>query len=144
MPFVQVAVPVPQLDALTYSVPDEFPDPPAGARVLVPVGKRVLTGVVVSTTERRLADGGSRLAGDCANSEQSAGAANRQTPIASRHEIKPIIDILDSTPFLPSDVLKLAQWVAEYYACGIGEAVATAMPPRSWIESERHAHLTDL
>jgi primosomal protein N' (replication factor Y) len=57
--------------------------------------------------------------------------------------IKPIIDILDSSSFVPPDVLTLASWVAEYYACGIGEAVATAMPPHSWIESERYAQITD-
>ena len=149
---VQVAVPVPQLDALTYSVPDVFPDPEPGARVLVPVGKRVLTGVVVSDSEQRLADSGSRLATNTGNSESLSGSANRKTPIANRqqpnakHEqpianrqpptanratIKPIIDILDPTPFLPADVVALAKWVAEYYACGIGEAIATAMPPRS-------------
>jgi primosomal protein N' (replication factor Y) len=31
--------------------------------------------------------------------------------------------------------------VAEYYACGAGEALAAAMPPRAWVESERHAAL---
>ena len=46
---VQVAVPVPQLDCLTYSVPDHFSIPESGVRVLVPVGKRTMTGIVVST-----------------------------------------------------------------------------------------------
>jgi hypothetical protein len=35
--------------------------------------------------------------------------------------------------------VSLALWVAEYYACGAGEAIGAAMPPRAWIESERHA-----
>ena len=39
--------------------------------------------------------------------------------------------------------MDLASWVADYYACGVGEAIATAMPPRAWIESERHAAITD-
>jgi primosomal protein N' (replication factor Y) len=51
--------------------------------------------------------------------------------------------VLDATPFLPADVVDLAAWVADYYACGIGDAIATAMPPRAWIESERHARITD-
>ena len=33
--------------------------------------------------------------------------------------------------------------MADYYACGAGEAMAAAMPPRAWIESERHAQITD-
>ena len=39
--------------------------------------------------------------------------------------------------------MELASWVADYYACGVGEAIATAMPPRAWIESERHAAITE-
>ncbi len=67
----------------------------------------------------------------------------QQSPVADRQAIKPIVDIVDATPFLPPDVVALTTWVAEYYACGIGEAVAAAMPPRAWIESERHAHIAD-
>ena len=40
-------------------------------------------------------------------------------------------------------MVELAAWVADYYACGVGEAIATAMPPRAWIESERHASITE-
>jgi primosomal protein N' (replication factor Y) len=53
------------------------------------------------------------------------------------------VDILDDAPFLPADVVTLAMWVADYYACGPGEAMAAAMPPRAWVESERHAQITD-
>jgi len=54
-----------------------------------------------------------------------------------------VVDVLDQEAFLPADVVDLAAWVAAYYACGVGEAIATAMPPRAWIESERHAAITD-
>ena len=57
--------------------------------------------------------------------------------------MRSIIDVLDTEAFLPADVLRLVQWVAEYYACGAGEALSSAMPPRAWIESERHAQITD-
>src|ERR687897_2336178 len=49
MRLVRVAVPVPSLDALTYKLPDAASDPPAGARVLVALGNRVLTGVVLGS-----------------------------------------------------------------------------------------------
>jgi primosomal protein N' len=42
-----VAVPVPFLDILTYRVPDGVPLPARGARVVVPLGKRSVTGIVV-------------------------------------------------------------------------------------------------
>jgi primosomal protein N' (replication factor Y) len=166
MRLIQVAVPVPQLDALTYAVPAEFPDPVIGARVLVPLGKRTLTGVVVGTSDSRLAiidsrraSSDSRLAtGDSQATEiteDSASpqplAASGQPPDASRKSldpsrdaIKPITDILDDTAFLPADVVKLAAWVADYYACGPGEAMAAAMPPRAWVESERYARITEM
>jgi primosomal protein N' (replication factor Y) len=38
----------------------------------------------------------------------------------------------------------LAAWVSDYYASGVGEAIATAMPPRAWIESERHVRITEV
>ena len=144
MRLVQVAVPVPQLDALSYSIPDEFPDPVPGARVLVPLGKRVLTGVVLSVV--RDARSAIRSVSDPAPRTPDPGRLHSDPAPRPPDpgSVKPIIDILDHAPFLPPDVLALTAWVAEYYACGIGEAIATAMPPRSWVESERHARLTDL
>ena len=47
MRLVSVGVPVPFLDLLTYQVPDGVSTPPRGARVVVPLGNRVVTGVVV-------------------------------------------------------------------------------------------------
>ena len=44
---VLVAVPVPNLDLLTYSVPDGAPAPAIGARVVVPLGPRVVAGIIV-------------------------------------------------------------------------------------------------
>src|SRR5688572_31878445 len=113
---VTIAVPVPSIGALTYRVPENLTTPVPGARVLVPLGTRVLTGVVVSVNP------------------------DPRDPSA---ETKDVIDVLDTEPFLPPDVLRLVQWVAEYYACGAGEALSAAMPPRAWIESERHAQITD-
>ena len=86
MRLVSVAVPVPAVDALTYRVPDPIPMPVPGARVLVPLGTRVLTGVV--------------LAGDA-------------TPTDA--EPRDIVDVLDDHPLLPPDVLTLVRSVARSY-----------------------------
>ncbi len=122
MRLVRVAVPVPVLGSLSYAVPPTLSAPSVGARVLVPLGKRVLTGIVVD------ADGSSAA--------ESPGDASGGT-------MRDLIDVLDTEPFLPTDVVDLARWVAEYYACGIGEAIATAMPPQAWIRSSRHARITE-
>ena len=110
---VSVVVPVPALDRLDYEVPPELPVPQPGTRVLVPLGTRVVTGCVVD------------------RSESPASAA-----------LKPLLDILDVEPMLPPDVVGLALWVGEYYACGAGEAMAAAMPPRAWVVSERRVEIT--
>jgi primosomal protein N' (replication factor Y) (superfamily II helicase) len=147
MRLIHVAVPVPQLDALTYAVPPEFPDPVPGARVLVPLGKRVVTGVVISGCGMRDPGSASGQAPGCEMPEPGSSACQLPADPASRipdpDSIKSITDILDDTAFLPPDVVRLTTWVADYYACGPGEAIAAAMPPRAWIESERFAQITD-
>lgn len=84
---VSVAVPVPFLDVLTYQVPDGVTPPQRGARVVVPLGKRVVTGIVVDPAARLDAD---QTAAD---------------------KIKNILEVLDDDAFLPGPVVDLALWV---------------------------------
>src|SRR5260221_3533485 len=125
MRLIQVAVPIPQLDALTYAVPAEFPDPVSGARVLVPLGKRTLTGVVVGViTESRVAIRDSRFeefqdnesqpdvtdvqaAKDEPRTANRDSTPNRDPRPATRDSIREIVDILDDSAFLPPDVVSL-------------------------------------
>jgi primosomal protein N' (replication factor Y) len=104
---LRIAVPVPQLDLLTYRVADGDPPPPVGARVVVPLGSRLVTGVVVEAGSE--AD----LAGGTAS------------------EIRPIARVLDDEPFVPPEVVDLARWTAEYYAAGAGAAIMAVLPPRT-------------
>ena len=108
---VSVAVPVPFLTSLTYRVPDGEPSPPRGGRVVVPLGNRTVTGCVLATRDDDEGDRARRL---------TDGAPDK---------VRDIIESLDAEPYLPDDVLDLALWVAEYYACGPGETLAAAMPP---------------
>jgi len=103
---VSVAVPVPFLDALTYRVPDAMPSPSVGARVLVEVGNRALTGCVVQVVDAVGVEAAAELSG-----------------------LKPLIELVDAEPLVPRSVIELCQWVAEYYLCGIGDALAAAFPP---------------
>ncbi len=103
---VSVAVPVPFLPALTYRVPDEMARPPAGSRVAVPLGNRVVTGCVIGA---------------------AAGPGGAEPP--SDAEIRDVAACLDREALLPAAVLDLALWVADYYACGPGETIAAALPP---------------
>jgi primosomal protein N' (replication factor Y) len=116
--FISVAVPVPFLDVLTYEVPHGMTPPARGARVLVPLGKRVVTGIVV---------------------DAQATLDPTGTP---ENKIKPIHEVVDAAAFLPAPVVDLALWVAEYYACGAGDALSAAMPPTQEHRTLRVASLT--
>ena len=101
---ISVAVPVPGLDLLTYRVPHGVPTPPVGARVVVPLGSRIVTGIVMR------------------------GAAATSAPV---RDVKSIQQVLDSDAFVPADVVELAQWTAEYYAAGPGETITAVLPPKA-------------
>jgi primosomal protein N' (replication factor Y) len=77
--------------------------PPAGARVIVPLGRRTLTGVVVGEAQ----------------------------PPQGDFELRDVAQVLDVDPFLPPDVLELAEWVGDYYLAGPGATLSVAMPPHA-------------
>jgi primosomal protein N' (replication factor Y) (superfamily II helicase) len=99
--FVLVAVPVPHLDLLTYGVADDDPPPAVGARVVVPLGSRVVTGIVIE----------------------------RLTEAPAAVDVKQIRQILDAHAFVPEEVVALARWTAEYYAAGVGDTIPALLPP---------------
>ena len=100
--FIHVAVPVPGLDLLTYSVPAGMDVPAVGARVVAPLGSRIVTGIVIEHAKQ---------------------------PLAASVDVKPIRQVLDASAFVPPDVVALARWTAEYYAAGVGDAIPALLPP---------------
>ena len=98
---VSVAVPVPALGLLTYRVPADQTMPVPGARVIVPLGPRKLTGVVVG----------------------HVGAVDLA------FKMKDVIQVLDAEAFVPADVVKLTEWVSDYYLAGPGATLSAALPP---------------
>ncbi len=93
--------------------------PVRGARVSVPLGKRVVTGIAVGNVE--------------AWDRERAGTEDM---------LKDVIEVVDDETFLPEAIVELALWVAEYYACGPGDALAAAMPPATASKTIRVATLT--
>ena len=87
--------------------------PSIGARVVVPLGTRTVTGIVVETNV-----GG-------------PATARRRTPNDERPttDVKPIRNVLDAEAFVPPDVVALACWTAEYYAAGVGDTIPALLPP---------------
>jgi primosomal protein N' (replication factor Y) len=87
-----------------------------GFRVLVPFGKKeqLLQGIVLY---------------------EDLELIKNETTI---HKIKPIVELLDTTPCFSSNMLKFISWMADYYHAPIGETFKIAIPagisPKSLIK----------
>jgi primosomal protein N' (replication factor Y) len=114
MPALAHVVPLAPVDGVyTYAVPAELVEEAVvGARVLVPFGRRSLTGVVAALAE---------------------GAAEGA---------KAVLDVLDAGPSVPPEILALTRWVADYYLCAWGEALRAALPAGTEVESRRVVRAT--
>ena len=106
---VDVALPLPLHQSFTYTVPPELiPRVSAGSRVLVPFGKKQISGVVVGFPSA--------------------------TPITA---LRPIQDVLDAAPALSQELMKLGSWIAEYYAAPLGEVLKAFLPQGISIENKK-------
>ncbi len=115
---VEVILPLPLDEAFTYAVPEALAaEARPGARVLVPFGRRRLTGVVVG---------------------------EGQPPEALDFELKHVLDVLDDEPALTPELLRLTRWMADYYVCCWGEALKAALPAGTGVRSERRLTRTDV
>jgi primosomal protein N' (replication factor Y) (superfamily II helicase) len=96
--FCDVALPVPLDMVFTYHVPDGAV-PIIGSRVLVPFRQRRMTGIVVELH-------------------------NRKPAVAT----KSIHTVLDPTPVIDDQLLRLARWIADYYLAPLGEVFRAMLP----------------
>jgi primosomal protein N' (replication factor Y) len=100
----QVVVPGPLRREFSYDVPESLREAcRPGTRVLVPFGRRRLTGVVVSLDED-------------------------PPPGGQSFTLKPIDRALDAVPALDTDLLDLTRWAADYYAASWGDMIRAALP----------------
>jgi primosomal protein N' (replication factor Y) len=114
--FARVAVPLPLPEPLVYSVPENLaPWLTPGVRVRVPLGRRRVTGIFLG------------------------GLA----AVEGAFEIRPVEEVLDHEPVLPADLLRLAEFVAEYYLCPIGEVLRSFLPASLPAWGGRKVWLTD-
>ncbi|MCG3133039.1 MAG: Primosomal protein N' [Planctomycetes bacterium] len=104
--FASVCLPVPVRTAFTYSVPEGLAAGLVpGRRVRVPFGPRTMAGWYVGPADPpEPADDGRRV------------------------EAKEIVALLDDGPLLPPELVGLARWIADVYACSWGEALSACVP----------------
>jgi primosomal protein N' (replication factor Y) len=107
--FARVIIPSPLGQPLIYSVPDDLRDSiSVGMRVLIPLGKRKVTGVVLELLQT-----------------------------TSLLQTRPVQALPDEAPVLDQTLLLLSQWVAHYYLATLGEVLAAILPPPLRRESQR-------
>ncbi|MCI0513522.1 primosomal protein N' [candidate division KSB1 bacterium] len=111
--FAEIAVPLPIRQLFTYRIPAWLEARlQSGMRVLVPFGRRSLTGYVVHL------------------------AAETSVP-----DLRDIEDVLDDAPSLQPDLMALAQWISDYYLCAPGEVFKAMLPAGTTVDSDRHIQL---
>jgi primosomal protein N' (replication factor Y) len=109
--FCDVALPVPLDMAFTYGIPPGM-EPVVGGRVLVPFRQQRMPGIVVELHDRT-------------PQGKAQEAPHAKTPAV---KIKNVIEALDLAPVLDEQLLKLGQWIADYYLAPIGEVFRTMLP----------------
>ena len=114
--FCDVALPVPLDMVFTYrwmnspqralgsSEDDDSALPVVGGRVLVPFREQRLAGIVVELHDRLPKSPGKTM------------------------QIKKVLRVLDRAPVLDEQLLKLGQWIANYYLAPVGEVFRTMLP----------------
>ena len=104
--FVEVALPLPLRQTFTYRLPVGLQENiKLGARLLVPFGKRQLTGYAVALHTQ----------------------INPELEI-EEDTIKDALELLDAEPLLTGEILRLTQWSADYYAASWGEMLKASLP----------------
>lgn len=113
--FVNVVVNIPSAQPFTYAVPDGMDHQIAvGKRVLVPFGKRDVTGYIVGTT-----------------------------PSTTVQSVKHIIELLDNEPLFNTEDLAFYRWTADYYMHPLGKTLRSSLPGGIDVESNSWVSLLD-
>lgn len=108
--YADVVFDLPFTQRFTYEIPAELmPVVRKGIRVFVPFGHRKTTGYVVDVVD---------------------------SPPANV-SVKKIQDVLDVHPVFSDQILQLCEWISQYYLCGLGEVLRSALPPGLLMEEKR-------
>jgi primosomal protein N' (replication factor Y) len=113
--YCEVALPVPLDRTFTYAVPDgQLPQ--RGARVVAPFRNEKLIGVVTGLSDTAPVD----------------------------FEARSLESVLDEEPLLSESLLKLAEWIAQYYLAPLGEVLRGMLPLMAEVRRTVYYRITDL
>ena len=103
--YAEVAVPLHVFQTFTYRLtPEQTDHAEVGARLVVPLGRNLVTSYIVTLLDEL-------------------------PPNLADLELKDAHSLVDLEPVCSPEILQLARWVADYYACPIGEVIKAALPP---------------
>jgi len=112
--YADLAVPLAVDKTFTYLVPREFHQTlKRGMRVIAPLGKRKVVGFVINTYSKR----------------------------PEIQSIKEILDVLDSGPVLSEEMLRLSDWMSEYYFTPLGSVFKALLVQGSALAGKRTVRL---
>ena len=113
--FIEVALGIPLAKLLSYRVPERLRSGiEVGKRVLVPLGKRKVTGYVVGSDAK-----------------------------PEGLEVKDVIEVLDDQPLFTSHHLAFYRWISDYYFSPLGGVIKTALPASIDVTSRQVISLTE-
>jgi primosomal protein N' (replication factor Y) len=98
--YIEVAVAIPVFQTFTYSAPENIASlVSAGKRVLIPFGRRRITGYVLGPGRG-----------------------------FDQKEVKSVLDVLDDQPLFPPAMVPFFRWISDYYKYPLGEVIKNALP----------------
>ena len=116
--YADVILPLALQGTFTYSVPaDLLLKVKPGVRVVVSFGKRKLYAALVYRVHSVKPEG---------------------------YQVKEIIQVIDASPLVLPEQLKLWEWIAEYYMCSLGEVMKAALPSGLKMESDTYVASSDV
>jgi len=114
--FVRVAIPIPSAQTFTYAVPETLvPAVAIGKRVLVPFGKRRVTGFIVEVLNEAVCD----------------------------RKLREILDLPDPEPLFDKENLDFYEWISRYYLHPLGKVLGELLPGGISVQSERWLYRND-
>ena len=102
-----IILPLTIADVYTYNIPEALLpiayrlSPITGCRVLVPLGKKSIIGIIYRKHEGEL---------------------------PASVKVRDVLQIVDEKPIVTTEQLKLWEWLSSYYMCTLGEVMAAALP----------------
>ena len=96
-----IILPLAIADVYTYNIPETIQYPQIGKRVLVPLGKKSIIGIIYR---------------------------EHQGELPENVKVRDVLQIIDDTPIVTPQQLQLWEWLSSYYMCTLGEVMAAALP----------------